>query len=328
MAQQQTLTPEPEQKGTPAATAEPTPATTNPTAQPAPPAELAIPEPAGRQQGALAALDVDGLDLRTLGAVLHKSGYFKDIASEAQAIVKVLYGRSIGVPPIVAMLNIHVVEGKPVLSAELTATLVKESSDYDYQVTELTDDKCSINFLNRKTGEIIGTSSFSQEDAKKAELQNRGMKMYNKYARNMLFARAMTNGCRWHCPEVTKGFALAGTDDQPMDENEARLNNMRAYFATHSALGLPDHNKLKEPNYAAWSSILNKQISSGGALSAADWFDLGAALEEIKTDKRAVPEAWTSYYKVVNTEAASVAAIDDSNPFTPAQPAAEAASEA
>jgi hypothetical protein len=45
--------------------------------------------------------------------------------------------------------------------------------------------------------EQVGVSEFTLADAKKAGTQN-----LEKFARNMLFARAMSNGVRWYCPDV------------------------------------------------------------------------------------------------------------------------------
>jgi hypothetical protein len=78
------------------------------------------------------------------------------------------------------------------------ASRVKASGKYNYKVTEMTDKVCTIDFL--EGGQSIGTSSFTIEDAKKA-----GTKNLDKFPRNMLFARAMSNGVRWFCPDIYEG---------------------------------------------------------------------------------------------------------------------------
>jgi len=64
--------------------------------------------------------------------------------------------------------------------------------------------------------ESIGKSEFTAADAAKAGTQNMG-----KFPRNMLFARAMSNGVRWYCPDVFSGNSVytpeelgARTDDE------------------------------------------------------------------------------------------------------------------
>src|SRR4028118_1865462 len=80
--------------------------------------------PANNQQ-ALNLLRPGGMDMQSLGRVLAQSGYFKDVRSEAQAIVKVLYGQEIGVGPVSSLMGIHIIEGKPAPSSNLVATMVK-----------------------------------------------------------------------------------------------------------------------------------------------------------------------------------------------------------
>ena len=46
-------------------------------------------------------------------------------------------------------------------------------------------------------GKEIGRSRFDKADATKAGTQN-----VDKFARNMLFARAISNGVKWYCPDV------------------------------------------------------------------------------------------------------------------------------
>ena len=46
----------------------------------------------------------------------------------------------------------------------------------------------------------IGNSTFTIDDAKKA-----GTKNVDKFPKNMLFARAMSNGVRWYTPDIFNG---------------------------------------------------------------------------------------------------------------------------
>ena len=140
-------------------------------------------------------------ELRQIGAVLAKSGFFQDSSDEAKAVVKVLAGRELGIGPIEAMTGINIVKGRVALSANLMAAQIKRHPDYDYRVTELTDQKCSIEFFQR--GENLGVSTFTVEDAKRAGLI--GKDTYRQYPRNLLFARAMSNGAKWYCPDAFAG---------------------------------------------------------------------------------------------------------------------------
>jgi hypothetical protein len=57
--------------------------------------------------------------------------------------------------------------------------------------------------------EVLGESSFSMQDAKDAQLVKEHAKSaWRAHPRNMLFARAMSNGVRWYCPELTGGIPI------------------------------------------------------------------------------------------------------------------------
>ncbi|MDV2997021.1 MAG: hypothetical protein N4J56_006726 [Chroococcidiopsis sp. SAG 2025] len=119
----------------------------------------------------------------------------------AQAVVKILAGAELGFPAFSSMCGIFIIKGKPAIGANLMAAAVKRSTRYDYRVLELSDRICKIAFFDG--GREIGRSEFSASDAQKAGTQNMG-----KFARNMLFARAMSNGCRWFVPDIFLGAAV------------------------------------------------------------------------------------------------------------------------
>jgi hypothetical protein len=137
-------------------------------------------------------------DALSLGETFHKSGMFADIKSASQAVVKIMAGAEMGISPFQAMSGIHIIQGKPTIGAGLMASRVKASGKYNYRVTEMTDTICTVEFT--ENGQSIGVSTFTIEDAKKA-----GTKNLDRFPRNMLFARAMSNGVRWYCPDIYEG---------------------------------------------------------------------------------------------------------------------------
>jgi hypothetical protein len=144
----------------------------------------------------------EDVPLMELGKVLAQSGYFTDARDANQAIVKVLAGREMGFGPIASMTGIYIVKGKPSMGANLIAAAIKRSGRYDYRVKELTDDVCRIEFFDSANGkrESIGVSEFTKAQAQKAGTQN-----MDKFPRNMLFARTMSNGAKWFCADVFGG---------------------------------------------------------------------------------------------------------------------------
>lgn len=141
---------------------------------------------------------LSGSEIMSMGKAFAESGMFPDIKSAAQAVVKIQAGAEIGIPPFAAMSGIHIIQGKPTIGAGLIASSVKASGKYDYRVMQQDEKVCSIDFYQGK--EKIGNSTFTIEDAKKA-----GTKNLDKFPKNMLFARAISNGVKWFCPDVFSG---------------------------------------------------------------------------------------------------------------------------
>jgi hypothetical protein len=141
-------------------------------------------------------------DMQKIAATLAASGYFKDTKDASQAFVKVLAGHELGIPPFASMTGIHIIQGRPEVGANILAALVKSSGRYNYRVIQMTDVVCALQFYERWDGkwEPAGESVFTIEDAKRAGTQN-----IQKFPRNMLFARAISNGVKWFCPDITAG---------------------------------------------------------------------------------------------------------------------------
>jgi len=148
-------------------------------------------------------------DPKELGTMLAASHYFEDAKDAAQAVVKVLAGQELGFGPIASMTGVFIVKGRVTLSANLMAASIKRHPKYDFRVKDLTDDRASVAFF--EAGKEVGTSDFTMEDARKAGLANQDN--WRKYPRNMLFARALSNGAKWFCPDVFAGAPVYTPDE-------------------------------------------------------------------------------------------------------------------
>ena len=131
-----------------------------------------------------------------------ESGLFPDLKSEAQAIVKIQAGKELGIEPFASIQGINIVQGKPVVSANLQAGLIKKSGKYKHKVLEHNEQVCKLEFYEKwgDSWQSIGTSEFSMKEAQQAGLATKDV--WKKYAKNMLFARAMSNGAKWYCADV------------------------------------------------------------------------------------------------------------------------------
>lgn len=144
-------------------------------------------------------------EIMVLANVLMKSGYFKDLRDQAQAVTKILFGRDLNFSPTVSLQSINIIDGKPSLSATLLGALIKRSGKYNFKVREFTNVKCVIEFFERDNGawDSLGTSEFTIDDAKTAGLL--GKTSWKNYPKAMLYARALSQGQRAHCPDVSVG---------------------------------------------------------------------------------------------------------------------------
>lgn len=156
-------------------------------------------------------------EVKSLGEIFVKSGFFADTKEQSQAIVKILAGREVGLQPIEAMTGIHIVKGKITLGANLMAAAIKKSGKYNYRVTKHTDEECGIDFYEGTNK--IGTSTFTLKDAKKAGVYVQGGS-WDKYPRNMVFARALSNGVKWYCPDVFGHSPVYVPEEMGVDVNE------------------------------------------------------------------------------------------------------------
>lgn len=137
-----------------------------------------------------------------MGEIFAKSGMFTDIKSATQAVVKIMAGKELGMTPFQSMSSIYIVNGRLSLTSQAMSSLIKKTKKYDYKVVKLDETECSIDFYSSE--EKVGNSMFTFKDAVKAGLVNKDV--WKSYPKNMLFARALSNGARFYCPDAICGY--------------------------------------------------------------------------------------------------------------------------
>ena len=147
---------------------------------------------------------------------LQRSGYFADVTSEAQAIVKVMAGAELGLPPFAAMSGIHIIKGKPVIGANVMATLVKNDNRYDYRIVRCDNTECIIAWFEQ--GKKVGESSFTIAEAQKIGLMIKDS--WKNYPSDMLFARAISRGSRRFAPGIFGGSPVYTPDELNAETDE------------------------------------------------------------------------------------------------------------
>jgi hypothetical protein len=154
--------------------------------------------------------------MQSMAKMMVDSGFFTDVKQVAQAMVKIQAGREIGLPPFAAMSGIHIVQSKPVLGANLIATLVKNDPRYDYRVKQADAQACVLTWY--EGGKPVGESTFTWSEATAAGLT--GKDNWKKYPSDMLFARALTRGARRYAPGIFGGAPIYTPDEMGVETDE------------------------------------------------------------------------------------------------------------
>jgi hypothetical protein len=164
-----------------------------------------------------------GMSLPDIAGQFAASGYFPDAKNAAQAVVKVMAGRELGIGPFASMSGIHIIEGKPEIGAHLIAAAIKASGKYDYRIVERTATACRIAFFQRsgEAWEKIGEEYWDQGRAERAGLARRGN--WTKFPEAMLFSRAISSGYRVFCPDVFSSPVYSEGEIAPAELPVARL---------------------------------------------------------------------------------------------------------
>jgi hypothetical protein len=127
-----------------------------------------------------------------LAKTLVESGFLpRVIQKPAQALAIILAGQELGLPPMQSLRQIHVVEGKPVLSAELMLSLFKRRGGRARWI-ESTDEKAVL-WLRHPNGDEH-TETWTIQEAQRAGVT--GKDNWRKYGKAMLKARCISAGIR------------------------------------------------------------------------------------------------------------------------------------
>lgn len=165
---------------------------------------LALPTERAKETLATVLEPVSQLDILTLSKVMIQSGFFPDVKTMAQAVVKIVAGKELGFGPVASLRHIYVHRGHIGLMAQLIASAIRQSGRYDYKILACDDTKCEIEFfrlLRDQTLDSLGTAAFTIQEATRAGLVKEDS-AWKTYPSDVLFARAMTRGQRRFCPDV------------------------------------------------------------------------------------------------------------------------------
>ncbi len=195
-----------------------------------------------------------------MASTLVKSGLLpKSIDTPAKATAVILKGRELGIPAMQSFAHIYIIEGKPTCSSELLLALLARGGVTWNWVADGSGDAAEITF-NRQ-GFASFTSSFSMEDAKRANLLNK--QTWKSYPANMLRARAISNGARMIGPDLLAGMSYTPEElGVEVDEEERPLI---AANASRTAIEVADVSKVPEQTMTAPMAPADLRVKLDGA---------------------------------------------------------------
>ena len=123
----------------------------------------------------------------------------------ANVLLALEYGNALGISPVVAMQQIHVIEGKPTASAQLIGGLVRQAG---HKLRVEFNDKtmtATATIIRSDDPDYQFTAVWNLDRAKAANLTGKGN--WKTYPAAMLKARAITEVARDACPEALFGVA-------------------------------------------------------------------------------------------------------------------------
>jgi len=144
-------------------------------------------------------------DLRTLGwwLSLSESGAQDEKARGAAGALRLYYVQQLGLP-LWSVRELSLISGKLVVSSRLLRALANRAGLVIERV-DASDESCTAVLIRAGTGEQLGSSTFTIEEAKRAGLIRAGS-AWTTYPARMLWARASAHVLTDYAPEIVLGM--------------------------------------------------------------------------------------------------------------------------
>lgn len=141
--------------------------------------------------------------MKELGQMAIKSGFLPvSVNTPEKAVIIMLKGRELGIPPMHAFSSIAVVNGKPTMSAELMLSMIYRNVP-GALVNFLTTNESACMIEAKRPGGKATEFSFTMDDAKRANLAGKGP--WQTYPAAMLRARCISAMARAMFPDALSG---------------------------------------------------------------------------------------------------------------------------
>jgi len=199
-----------------------------------------------------------------------------DTPEKAIAIIQT--GRELGIGPMQALRSIHVIEGKPTMSAELMAGLVLARLPGSLlRVASTSNEECTVEA--GRQGQQATLFRFSMADARAAGLV--GKDNWKKYPAAMLRARCLAMASRAVFPDATMGM-LDPDEVGAITTEGGEVVSFEPQVRAISPHSHPDEDEMPsaaDPDVAA--ELLRRMEAAKAFLQVVDSYDKALQLREI-----------------------------------------------
>jgi hypothetical protein len=183
-------------------------------------------------------------------AKLQATGFFpKAIDTPQKAMLIMLKGRELGIPPLQAIEDLMVVDGKVTQSGKLMlARIYQRYPEAQIFADVKTDTQCAV-IASRSKGSKSEAFSFSLDDAKKAGLL--GKRNWQQYPKNMLYWRVIANVAREMFPDTLMGVNYTPEELGCETTEDGEVVDIEEVPKTAAQPKAPDVNRLERAEEAS-----------------------------------------------------------------------------
>jgi len=209
-------------------------------------------------------------DLQRMAASVAKSGLF-GVKDADQALALMLIAQAQGQHPALVARDFDIIQGRPAKKSEAILRDFQASGGRIEWIQR--DDTAAIALFSHPLAPKPLKISWDLERAKKAGLLDKNGGMYVKFARQMLSARCISEGCRATAPQTTTGYytaeevmAMSADDRQPVSMTAAVEQAVTAPALTEiearidAMANAPDLKSLEAVFSEAWKSTRDADI--------------------------------------------------------------------
>jgi len=150
------------------------------------------------------------------------------------------YGRALGLPVATVLTSVHVIDGRPSMSAELMQALIRRAGHRIRITGDRQSASCAI--VRKDDPDFTYTATFTMDDARAAKLVKPDSN-WVKYPQAMLLARATSACARQACADVLAGVSYVPEelgDGSPSDALMAVVEQASASVASPAPHGQGD----------------------------------------------------------------------------------------